>query len=720
MPNTTHFKIANLIIKPDLLVVESDKGTNKIEPRLMSVLVFLYQNQNQLVSRDDLIEHVWQGAIVSDNAINRTITQLRRILNDSASEQKFIQTIPKKGYRLKITTGQNVQSESKSVSEPESESEKTQTKNSHLSGKQKTFHWLSFVNIGIVLLGIFIIIKFDIFSSQSTNNPPLSFTPLTSKSGIEAYPAFSNNGKYLAYSYQKSNKDNWQIIIKALDTQQEAIIYQSKAVNLKPVWSGNDEQIAFVEWNNLNEKLCAVYLIELDLTDLFENNYPPSKKLFDCGARSFPHISWHPQSNRFVFNDRQSISDAYALYQYSPDTAQKEQITLPPQSDVGHFGAEISPNGKQVALLNYIDEKQTEILIINLSDNKAQLKKKFNQSLSRLAWLSNSKLLLESNNQLMVYDINTQKQQALNKNHLPPRLTQATYFTAQDKLAATEVISQSNIWQANLSNSDIKHSPKQIIHSSRSDFSPKYANLSDNIAFYSTRSGNLQLWLQRENGKLKQLTHEVGGLAFSPLRWSHNDQFLLFKLNGDIVQIDIKTQQVTKRLDKKLGAYNFEFATNNQDIIFSSKNNGDWQLWITNSINNKPTQLTQKGGYGPRTSKDGQWIYYTKFHQKGLWKMPISGGDETLMTDNFSIINWLHWQLTETGAYYIDVNTKAAGIYFYDFKTNQSSLVLKKSANQSNDFSISNRSNHIVFSQVDSTQSDIYLSNETINSLLSE
>nr|WP_267878032.1 winged helix-turn-helix domain-containing protein [Duganella aceris] len=71
-----------------------------MEPRAMDVLLHLCANPHVVVSAEQLLEACWGDVSPSDNAIHKIITQLRRALDDSAVEPRYIETIRKRGYRL--------------------------------------------------------------------------------------------------------------------------------------------------------------------------------------------------------------------------------------------------------------------------------------------------------------------------------------------------------------------------------------------------------------------------------------------------------------------------------------------------------------------------------------------------------------------------------------------------------------------------------------------
>src|SRR5215813_6956788 len=71
-----------------------------IEPQVFDLLVYLVENRDRVVSRDDLIASVWGGRIVSESTLATRINAARKALGDSGIEQKLIRTIARKGVRF--------------------------------------------------------------------------------------------------------------------------------------------------------------------------------------------------------------------------------------------------------------------------------------------------------------------------------------------------------------------------------------------------------------------------------------------------------------------------------------------------------------------------------------------------------------------------------------------------------------------------------------------
>jgi TolB-like protein/DNA-binding winged helix-turn-helix (wHTH) protein len=87
-------------VRPMLGTLEGPGGTAHLEPKVMAVLKCLAERPGEVVTRDQFIERVWGGRIVSDEVLSRCISQLRIRFDDDPHQPRYIQTVPKIGYRL--------------------------------------------------------------------------------------------------------------------------------------------------------------------------------------------------------------------------------------------------------------------------------------------------------------------------------------------------------------------------------------------------------------------------------------------------------------------------------------------------------------------------------------------------------------------------------------------------------------------------------------------
>ena len=71
-----------------------------VAPQVFDLLDYLIRNRERVVSKDDLINAVWDGRIVSDAALTTRLNVARGVIGDSGQEQRLIKTLPRKGFRF--------------------------------------------------------------------------------------------------------------------------------------------------------------------------------------------------------------------------------------------------------------------------------------------------------------------------------------------------------------------------------------------------------------------------------------------------------------------------------------------------------------------------------------------------------------------------------------------------------------------------------------------
>ena len=100
------FSAGDLKVRPSLRQVESEAGAETLEPRVMQVLVALFQRRGDVVSRDELIQRCWGGRAVGEDAISRAIARVRKLGESTGAFN--LETIPKVGYRMMGVTPADV------------------------------------------------------------------------------------------------------------------------------------------------------------------------------------------------------------------------------------------------------------------------------------------------------------------------------------------------------------------------------------------------------------------------------------------------------------------------------------------------------------------------------------------------------------------------------------------------------------------------------------
>lgn len=99
------FMVGAVTVRPDHSVLSSEKGDRRIEPRIMDVLCLLAAHPGEVVSRETLIEDVWQVEYGADESLTRAVSLLRKTFVELDPDTLYIRTVPRRGYSLAAPVG---------------------------------------------------------------------------------------------------------------------------------------------------------------------------------------------------------------------------------------------------------------------------------------------------------------------------------------------------------------------------------------------------------------------------------------------------------------------------------------------------------------------------------------------------------------------------------------------------------------------------------------
>ena len=102
MAEPTKLKLGAWTAHPSLNLLERAGHSIKLEPRVMNVLVYLAERPGEVIPIKELIDAVWKGLVVGNGSVYLAIKQLRRALGAGDADATYIETIPKRGYRLVV------------------------------------------------------------------------------------------------------------------------------------------------------------------------------------------------------------------------------------------------------------------------------------------------------------------------------------------------------------------------------------------------------------------------------------------------------------------------------------------------------------------------------------------------------------------------------------------------------------------------------------------
>ena len=94
------FEFDGIRVEPVKFKIWRDEAELVLEPKTLSVLIYLLENRGRLIEKDELLNAIWHNTFVTENAMAREIAKLRKALGDDAKESRYIQTVHTKGYRF--------------------------------------------------------------------------------------------------------------------------------------------------------------------------------------------------------------------------------------------------------------------------------------------------------------------------------------------------------------------------------------------------------------------------------------------------------------------------------------------------------------------------------------------------------------------------------------------------------------------------------------------
>jgi DNA-binding winged helix-turn-helix (wHTH) protein/tetratricopeptide (TPR) repeat protein len=111
------------------LLMRNDKAV-QLSPKVFETLAFLVENSGHILEKDELIKQLWPDTFVEESSLAQNIFQLRRALKEGGSSRKYIETVPKRGYRFSADVREIVPGDGGAVS--------SYSMNGYLSAEEET------------------------------------------------------------------------------------------------------------------------------------------------------------------------------------------------------------------------------------------------------------------------------------------------------------------------------------------------------------------------------------------------------------------------------------------------------------------------------------------------------------------------------------------------------------------------------------------------------
>jgi eukaryotic-like serine/threonine-protein kinase len=541
-------------------------------------------------------------------------------------------------------------------------------------------------------------------------NTALKIVPFTSFPGQKDEPAFSPDGKQIAFVWDGEKGDNPDIYIKLIGEGRPLQLTTDPASDFSPAWSPDGRFISFVREAKDGNTLIVIPALG-----------GAERKVTIFKGR--PYAAWSPDGKHFAIATSDSPGELSNIYLVAFETGEKRKLSSSPLQFNGDRGPKFSPDGQWIAFIRSVNYAVEDIYMMGVSGGEPRRLTNDNVDIQGMDWTADGREIVFSSNRGGPFGLwrvsalggPPEPLAGVGENVYVPRISRQgnTLAYVYDKW-------DWNIWRGPGPNAADKNAPPtKLIASTRLDAQPKYSPDGKRITFVSDRSGNQQIWVCNSDGSQPiQVTNFGGGETGTP-QWSPDNQQIAFDArvtgSSDIYVVNAdggSPRQITTELSSDITP---GWAKDGRWIFFGSDRGGDWQIWKIPSQGGKAVQVTKNGGYALRTVTD-DFVYYTrasgvtakKSSEPGVWRVPLDGGEEIRVFDQE--VRPVALFVSEDGVYFIARGPSTGStMEFYSFSNKQITRLFSIEKRAPFGLSASPDGKWIVWSQADQIDNDIML-----------
>jgi len=673
-----------------------------LQAQPFQILLKLLEHPGKLVTREELRAALWPANtfVDFDTGLNTAVKRVRDALGDSAEIPRYIETVPKKGYRFIGAV------ESVSRDHPEEIAS---------SGRTRGTSWMKWVGL-VGVLAVIVTVwwtylrRAERFAGTTINE----VVPLTGMISIEDHPTFSPDGNQVAYTVFDPDEKRSGIYAVVMGGEKPLRLTTSSD-DCCPVWSPDGRSIAFARGLATNFTIYLLPALGGTPRKIYE-----AEGEYSQHVDMSPDFSWSPDGKYFTL----SLSDPRkqpAIALVSLADSSKRFLTSPP-AEYSDWSPSFSPDGKLIAFLRSSGPGFVEdVYVVPVAGGEATrltLDSRF--VAGPVAWTPDSKEIIFASNRGGIMAL-----WRLSASGGAPRRLEGVGLPANSpalSLKGHRLAYASGTYHSSLRHlrlRDTKHAegePKILVASKNELGVPHFSADGQKIVFESSRSGYPEIWTVNADGSSEaQLTY-LGGFSGTP-RWSHDGGFVAFDYRPDehseIYRIDA-AGGTARLVPTNAGADNAvpSWSHDGKWIYFASnRGNEPTQVWKVPASGGAPVQLTKNGGVGPIESADG-FVYYSKsLISDEILKMPIGGGEETQALKGNGLQCWCQWTLAPRGIYFfVSYLGEGRHLMFKDFATKKIFSVMKFQKTVINP-AVAPDGKSLVYVQVDQSDSSIMLVN---------
>jgi Tol biopolymer transport system component/DNA-binding winged helix-turn-helix (wHTH) protein len=475
------FRLGDLEVLPASGELRGRRGTERLRPLLMDVLLRLAAEPGEVVRRETLLADVWPRRMVNDEVLSRAIAELRTALGDDARVARYIETLPKLGYRLVAPV------------EPLAEQPAVAPPPAHPPAAPATrarWPWAA----GAIVLAAIAAAAWLSRPGPSTvaglEARLAAARPLTSDPALELAPRFSPDGTRVVFALAEGNES--RIVVQSLDGSSRQFVGGLEGLTrLSPVFFPDGQRIAY--WKAGKDD-CAI--VEHDLASGLE------RKLLDCSHSPRSRFDLSADGRWLVFSGRARPQFPSGLWVLEVDRGAPAALTAPEPGAGEDLFPRFSPDGRRIVFFRG-SESHRRTWIVTRGDGASARSVSTHEGLSYgAAWLGREGPLLVAADWLGFRALNV-----VDVASGEARLAGARGARFPDVGPRGEVVYENAVYAANLWPVDARGTPaaQPLWRSTRYSNQPEFSPDGKRVTFASNRDGVDAIYVGDMQGEAKRV-----------------------------------------------------------------------------------------------------------------------------------------------------------------------------------------------------------------------
>ena len=690
----------------DLRTGELRKGgvKQKFGGQPFQVLSILLERPGDVVTREELQKRLWPDTFVDvDHNLNTAINKIREVLGDSAESPRFVETLPRRGYRFIGELEPSVQPVVPIVTiEPDRGSRSRQT-------------WLK-IAAGVLAVSVFALAAVLAYRWHRPQRPQeqgaLTVIPFTAFPGVATSPAFSPDGSRIAFAWAGDpalGTKGFDLYVKALGSETLLRLTQHPSESISPAWSPDGTQVAFHRLAGADTGIYVVPALGGPERKLRSTRMPVTNV--------FTPINWSPDGKWIAFADSASEEEFARIYLLSMETLETTQIPINPMC-IGEGLPAFSHNGEYLAYWCLRGGYDAVLYSLPIRGGQPKTISAFRAFPRGLTWSADDEKLIYSLKSLgsglsdelgeVTVENGSTKQLAFAGSAMLP-----TVSSKGDKLAYSSLFTNSDIWRRDLLQPE---SPAvKLIPSSRAQWDAQYSPYGKRIAFASKRSGLQGVWISNDDGANLVQISNPNYVSGSP-QWSPDGNRIAFDSHPgehwEIFVADVAERKPRKLVTNITNAIRPHWSRDGKWIYFISNGSGRMGVYRCPAAGGDAVLFAKDPqAINPRESLDGKTLYFASNHDKSTLKkvaLPAQPDTESKVDGMPRIRESELWTLSRAGIYFVPADAPRSVRYF-DFATRQVHPIFEVDKDFGGGLSVSPDGRWILYSLVGDVNSDIML-----------